>query len=839
MNSTARGTHTSPNIYTQEISLTSSSSKSLGATTLGLVGETLIGPAFQAIPITSYKEFVTYFGGTDATKYANGYPKYELPYIAKSYLQQSQQLYVTRVLGLSGHKFDGLWALHIYDQSTGGDTVFATIRPKSKYNGEEFVTDVTGVTFSGLSGVTSLDSTFNIVAGISGGTNVTYTVSLNPLRKDYLLKVLGTTPKTNSNSKLYVEEMYEAVVNSVVNGDSITFKTGSTVSGTTKLIQFNNYSSPFRYAKTPWFVSELKGQHVIPLFRLYTLSDGENANGIFKVSIKNVNVDTLTFDLIIRSINDTDYKPVILEQYTNCTLNPADGNSYLGAKIGTVDEVYITKSKYVVVEIADDDRVAESVPMGFEGYESKNFEGKFPVTGSYKPCEMSYNINYEDTGSNINKKTYFGFSDKTGVDMDLFSYKGVTGLTLTKGFHLDSNVETNSIIFTDPNNSAYTCTFDSVTPTAYTNYVVNDIKLMKFTAYFAGGFDGWDIWRENRTNTKDYQFNNYKRKYPTKIGVNFNQFGESDLNNIFGIPNVPTTSGLTSDYYAFWSAVRTFSDPEDIDINVFATPGIDWYNHDTLISEVVDMIENERQDSLYILITPDKPINAGDSKSEMISPDQIVEELEASDIDSSYVATYYPWCQYYDSDNGVYVYLSPTRDVVKNIALTDNTTYAWFPPAGYSRGSVDCIKSKKSLLIDEEDTLYSGRINFIKKFAKDGIKIWGQKTLQITDNSLNRIGVRRMMLYLRKTVRRSNLPLIFEPNDDTTKNKFKDIVNPILNSVKKNRGISNFYTEIDDSIEARERHEMNVKIWIKPIGALEYINIDFMITDEGFDFSTL
>ena len=95
------------------------------------------------------------------------------------------------------------------------------------------------------------------------------------------------------------------------------------------------------------------------------------------------------------------------------------------------------------------------------------------------------------------------------------------------------------------------------------------------------------------------------------------------------------------------------------------------------------------------------------------------------------------------------------------------------------------------------------------------------------------------MLYLRKTVRRSNLPLIFEPNDNTTKNKFLEIVNPIFNQVKNNRGISEYKIDIDDSYEAKVRHEMNVQIWVKPIGALEYINIDFMITDEGFDFSTL
>jgi hypothetical protein len=362
---------------------------------------------------------------------------------------------------------------------------------------------------------------------------------------------------------------------------------------------------------------------------------------------------------------------------------------------------------------------------------------------------------------------------------------------------------------------------------------------MKFTAYFFGGFDGWDIFRKNRTNTDDFQFNSYKNKYPSSIGRTFTNFDGSQLMANYGVPNVPVTTGMTSDFYAFWSAARAYSDSEIVDINILATPGLDLGNNQLLVNEIIDMVENERKDSIYIITTPDKPIGAGDGKDEMYNADDVVEILNNSGIDSNYTATYYPWCQYYDSDNGVYIYLPPTRDVVRNIAYTDNIAYAWFPPAGIGRGTVNCVKAKKSLVLEEEDTLYGNRINIIKTFALDGVKIWGQKTLQIADTALNRIGVRRMMLYLRKAVRRSNLPLIFEPNDNTTKNKFLEIVNPILNSVKTNRGLSDYKILIDDSPEAKDRHEINVQIWVKPIGALEYISIDFMITDEGFDFSTL
>ena len=93
----------SPGVYTSEVDL-SFVAQSVGVTTLGIVGETQKGPAFEPIFIRNFDEFSTYFGGTTPEKFINTQiPKYEAAYIAKAYLQQSNQLFVTRVLGLSGY----------------------------------------------------------------------------------------------------------------------------------------------------------------------------------------------------------------------------------------------------------------------------------------------------------------------------------------------------------------------------------------------------------------------------------------------------------------------------------------------------------------------------------------------------------------------------------------------------------------------------------------------------------------------------------------------------------------------------------------------------------------
>jgi hypothetical protein len=101
----------SPGVYTSEFDL-SFVAQSVGVTTLGVVGETLTGPAFEPIFITNYSDFEAYFGGTIPEKFVNTQiPKYELAYIAKAYLQQSNQLFVTRVLGLSGYDAGPSWSI--------------------------------------------------------------------------------------------------------------------------------------------------------------------------------------------------------------------------------------------------------------------------------------------------------------------------------------------------------------------------------------------------------------------------------------------------------------------------------------------------------------------------------------------------------------------------------------------------------------------------------------------------------------------------------------------------------------------------------------------------------
>ena len=68
----------------------------------------------------------------------------------------------------------------------------------------------------------------------------------------------------------------------------------------------------------------------------------------------------------------------------------------------------------------------------------------------------------------------------------------------------------------------------------------------------------------------------------------------------------------------------------------------------------------------------------GDFDTNFIYPEEVVDNLEETSIDSNYTATYYPWILTRDSVNNTQIYIPPTAEVVRNLALTDNIAFPWF-----------------------------------------------------------------------------------------------------------------------------------------------------------------
>lgn len=886
MISDARGSHVSPGIYTEERDV-AYSVKSLGITSLGLVGETLYGPAFQNVEIENWGEFVDYFGGTSTEKFpgVDGLPKYELPYIAKSYLEKSNRLNVVRVLGLSGYDAGKAFILK---QDNKPVIVFREAITKSINSGstgcsgnytDSASSSVTAVTAGAYtdnmynnncgtasgngSAISSGYAQFSVIVAYSGGgSSKTYNVSMDPSASNYIYKVFGTTP--HGPADIYIESVFE----NLITGNNFTNTTDS---------NHNDYRTCFKAARTPWIVSEamiagspngadtvILGASTIDegndggntdtptdagnttsgatgegspstnatgnvsvrkLFRFHTISDGDASNYQVKVTIQKIDPINGTFDVVVRDFNDNDEFPIILERFSGCNLVEGDAN-YIAYKIGTLDGGFISKSRYIAVEMFDGN-FENSIPAGFLGYPMPKYTG---CTGQ---ISLTYNTIYNP---NVKaKKQCFGI---TKEDTDILSFKGVKAdkelsgdsgtCYVTNGFHMEYGVSGSNVLV----DGVSVCNFDCVTSSAGTlmprlvsnkellnNTIYKDINLRKFTVCFYGGFDGWDIYRDNRTNTDEFKATNYR------VTDNVNSYTEGT--GVRGIVNIPVNSN-TSDYYAYLAGYRVFANPQDIDINIFATPGIDWHNNKLLTQEVIEMIEDADDgrggDALYVMTAPN-----AESMEEM-------SDFLEHEINTSYACTYFPWVMYYDKSNKKYLELPVTKDVVRNMAETDNTSYPWFAPAGMQRGSVDCVKAKFKTSLSDEDELYSNNVNPVKSYAQDGVKIWGNKTMYDVESPLNRVNVRRLMIRVKKLVTDAAKSLIFEQYDDTLEKQFKGIVEPILADVKANRGIIDYRVITECTPETRDQHILPAKILIKPTQALEYISISFVVYPESVSF---
>lgn len=722
----------------------------------------------------------------------------------------------------------------------------------SETNGFKYVTLTNGVpATTTTNGKTSVTLTNMVVGGLykvdvykDGGKNVYCYVQIKPS---------GTTSSAITVGSMSTSAEVGAV--KVLSYNRYFCKN----SGGTAIQQVEDpcdYKEEFRCAMTPWIVSDIQGDAnnavVRKMFRFYTISDGNSSNSEVKVSITNINTEDGTFNVLVRDFYDNDNNISILEAYKNVNMIPGDKN-YIGLKIGTVNGDYPPKSKYILVETIENERTEKCVPCGFLGYPMRNYN----TTGLTAPS-FTYNRTYISDIST--KKQYFGMSDITGVDVDLLNYKGKYAYTeqynkgYTPPFHLDSRLcaelGTNKQIVSidgDASTSGITWVAVSVnnvlpeyenvsgnapvmsTPEDMDKTIYSDINLRKFTVCFYGGFDGWDIYRSSRTTSNDFKASKYKGK----VG--------GDANRTFSVidnPEAYALSGrcITSDYYAFLGCISQFENPEKYPINLFATPGIDYVNDLLLVNDTFDMLDEKNVGALYVVTTPDKPFGAEDDLDKMYKPSDVAENLLDSEIDTYLGATYYPWVQYYDADNYKCINLPATKDVLRNMADVDNKKYPWYAPAGLERGDVKCVKAHMFTKLEDEDTIYDERINPIKTFSKDGVKVWGNKTMYSNDTPMNRVNVVRLMLYMRKLIIESSRKLIFDPNDPTLRGQFERIVKPILEQIQKDRGITAFRLDVSQTVEQMDAHELSCVLWVKPTPTLEYIEINFMVTPQGVEF---
>jgi hypothetical protein len=324
--------------------------------------------------------------------------------------------------------------------------------------------------------------------------------------------------------------------------------------------------------------------------------------------------------------------------------------------------------------------------------------------------------------------------------------------------------------------------------------------------------------------------------FPQSTGLN-PRYGLNDGSN--GSP--PTGTSDPSLYIGVntsteKSGLQFFRNPEEMDINLIAVPGI---SDAAVINEMIDICQT-RGDAMCIV---DPPLGK--------RPQDVVDFVNGTGeyvtdhaaLNSSYAAIYWPWLQIYDPVNKKKVWTPPSGHIANVYAYTDLVSDPWIAPAGLTRGHLTTpLRGEYNPTAGERDLLYLNNINPIATFVRDGLNVFGQKTLQRKPSSLDRVNVRRMMLYLEKVVATAARQLLFEPDDQVTWLSFVNLVEPFMQAVKDRRGLIDFQVRCDattNTPDVVDRNEMRAIIFLKPTKAAEFIQIDFVLTAQGANFNEL
>ena len=768
--------------------------------------------------------------------------------------------------------------------------------------------------------------------------NAHLTGSFDPLSPIYFPKVLNTDPTKIQEKGHYLHAHYDVPVGLAKLRTTATttsafmipgahnHNTGaySAAAGTYKPT-FENWKQKFSHAFTPWILSQELGSAPKKLFKFHMLDAGIGGHGQVKISIANISKSTDvksaygSFDVQIRSANDSDLQPIILQTFSGLNLNPSS-DRYIARVIGdqntffefeknegkqklVTEGLYPNKSQYVRVEVVDQVEAgqmeATALPIGAAGKNHLVINGgalsagvdliepPVPFRQSVSIGKVStktvdprfyWGTQYQDVQDKDERNRNTGMlslvnnltkhfpsvgeypawvgdnrdavqgSGSADLDADLynnnhFSLEKVLvrtklnsdGTTVNTANAVDPKFWHEAIYIRDGNaafanadgstvyNSVINGPADTLLKNAANGYrylnVAKDFasaaskRFYKFTVPMQGGFDGSDIFDKDKSEM-----------------ANLAAFREMSSNTsaVLGGPNGPTTA-------AFRKAVDILAEKSDVDIQLLVIPGM---REAGITDYAIDKTE-ERFDALYIMDMQayDHDSNLVTKATQETSVTYTSGALADRNLDSSFVATYFP--DVVLQDGAINVVAPSSVAVLGAMSLNDSVAHPWYAPAGFARGSLPtAIEPAVYLNRPNMDVLYDTDINPITTFPNSGdsVVIFGQKTMLQAQSALDRVNVRRLLIDVRRKVRNVANTILFEPNRESTLARFSSLVNPILGRIQQQQGLDRYKVVIDTTTTTQQDVENNTirgKIFLQPTRSIEFISLDFVVTNAG------
>ena len=336
-------------------------------------------------------------------------------------------------------------------------------------------------------------------------------------------------------------------------------------------------------------------------------------------------------------------------------------------------------------------------------------------------------------------------------------------------------------------------------------------RFLKFSFFVEGGFNGLNMFNKDKV-----EMNN------TAVRREMDDVNESQKSS--------------STVAAYLKALDIMGRTSDVDLQLLAIPGI---RHSAVTDEAINTVEN-RFDALYIM-----DIEERDTLNMVVTSSAQVPHVQNTAtafgnraLDTSFAAAYFPDVIVLDSTVNTLVNVPPSVAVLGAFSLNDKLAHPWFAPAGFARGalaSTDDVALRINQ--DNQDRLYETDINPIRTFpGRNGVVVFGQKTLQQAQSALDRINVRRLLIDVRRQVRNIANRFLFEPNREATLAAFSAAVQPVLQRIQQQQGVDRYKVIIDTTTTTQADVENNTirgKIFLQPTRSVEFVSLDFVVTNAG------
>ena len=303
--------------------------------------------------------------------------------------------------------------------------------------------------------------------------------------------------------------------------------------------------------------------------------------------------------------------------------------------------------------------------------------------------------------------------------------------------------------------------------------------------------------------------------------------GSGTPSNFYQRINNTDSQGLVGSDYL--TAINLLANRDDFRYNVITAPGLILGNATSGANWTTIQSNCEtRGDAIFV----GDLVNYNSTLTQVTSG--------AASVDSSYVATYWPWLQVIDPDSRELVWVPASTMIPGVYAYNDRAGEPWFAPAGINRGGLGVVnQAERKLTNTNRDDLYTGKVNPIATFPGQGIVVFGQKTLQTKASALDRVNVRRLLITLKNYISQIADTLVFEQNTAATRNTFLSQVNPYLESVQQRQGLYAFKVVMDNSNntpDVIDRNELIGAVYLQPTKTAEFIYLDFNILPTGATF---